>query len=109
MIKCYIDKHGRRTADVGMLPSNIKSFLEQDIQNDVDDCDKIIRTIDEIRLGNCKKWEGTGNAHSIVITDKNVVIENNFDGNSPRSIISLADLRECMNDWKLFLEGQSEH
>lgn len=103
MVKCYKDENGypRAMAD-DEQNEVVAAFLEQDIQGSISMVEELLRVLDQVKNGQLKNWEGTGNAHTVVITPEAVVFENEFE-DGLRSTISPNEFEMALRSWQMVL------
>ncbi len=82
-------------------------FLETDIQGSIDLCAKVLTALDDIMAGRSKRWQMTGNAHTLAISKRLARIQPGF-GSNPDLVLSLAELRHALQEWKALLEKTTE-
>jgi len=98
----YRDAKGDPRAATGRDQRLLGLFLESDIQGSGGICDEVLSALDDIAAGRCKRWQMTGNAHSLILSKRRARIHAEF-GKSPDLILSPAELRQALLEWKLLL------
>ena len=78
-------------------------FLEADIQGSNGMCDEVLSALDDIAAGRRKRWQMTGNAHTLTLSKRRARIHAEF-GRSPDLILSPAALRQALLEWRLLLD-----
>jgi len=54
----------------------LESYIISEIGTSLDACREILTAVEHIRCGSTAKWEGTGNAYTLVLSSEDAVIEN---------------------------------
>ncbi len=84
--------------------------MEQGIQGDVSECQRLIQLIDDVRSGRVPRFEGTGNAHTLLLSPNRARIENEYAIPPMMGEFSLADLQDALRGWLDLLQNKdSEH
>jgi uncharacterized protein YacL (UPF0231 family) len=78
-------------------------FLEADIQGSVGLCDEILSALADIAAGRQRRWQMTGNAHTLVVSKRLARIRAEL-GSAPDLVISPAELRRALQEWKILLD-----
>ena len=99
MIRCYRGKDGYPRVDVGEAHPEIGRFLEGDVQSSMGHCKELIEIAEQVELGRCPSYSGTGNAHTVTITPTGVTIENEWDESLGIAKLSIAEFKQCLQLW----------
>ena len=98
-ISFYRDDTGllrARTADKDRL---LAVFLETDIQEDTEMAAELLKQIKVLQKGGKKRYETSGNAHTITMTPKTVTIESLFDEEMQPFRMKLALFQDILTRW----------
>jgi hypothetical protein len=106
-VRLFRDQQGFPRAEAQTPCEALGWFLEQDVQSDTGSGREIIGLIDEVRSGNLVRWEGTGNAHTLVLTPELASIVNNYSDPPAGCELPIEDLKTALIDWIAFIEGSS--
>jgi hypothetical protein len=98
----YRDANGNLRAVTGRDRRLLGRFLEGDIQGSVGMCDEVLMALDDIAAGHRKHWQMTGNAHSLALSKRLARIKAEF-GSNPDLVLSLAELRQALLEWKTLI------
>ncbi|EMD9437021.1 hypothetical protein LGN20_00950 [Burkholderia cepacia] len=101
-MKIYVDERGFVHAEVPNESEILGDFLSGDIQGSVYAADEYINACISVENGDVKKWEGTGNAHTVIIEEDGVEIFNEYTEQSMR-IIGIRNFRVYLEEWKKYL------
>ena len=99
----YRDDKGDPRAKTSRDQRLLGRFLEADIQGSVGMCDDVLAALDSIAAGRRKHWQMTGNAHSLAISKRLARLRPEF-GSGPDLVLSLAELRQALLEWKALLD-----
>lgn len=77
-------------------------FLEQDVQRDENTCVELLAACDQI-AAHGGTWELSGNAHSIVITQENVAITNEYAPPPNFCEIPISDFKKSVEIWLQYI------
>ena len=115
IVKCYIDEHGFRRAEVSPPYQLLGWYLEDDVQGSLYHCKLLFSEIEKVKAGVEPEFSGTGNAHTVTITRDKVVIENEYLIESEDCDISriceipLVEFEQALTQWFEFIKvGQEE-
>lgn len=100
----YHDDHDFPRAEVETPYEVLGWFLEQDVQSSVSWCKELVGIIETIQCGRKARWEGTGNAHTLVLTQKRVRIENEYTDPPQSCELSLHDFENAILEWSTFIQ-----
>lgn len=101
------DDKGDFRAKTGRDQRLLGRFLETDIQGSSGLCNKVLTALDDIAAGRSKRWHMTGNAHNLALSKRLARIQPLF-GSAPDLVLSLAELRHALQEWKALLEKTPE-
>ncbi len=79
-------------------------YLEEDVQSSLATCDELHSICKEVSSDAKKRWEGIGNAYSILIECGNVTIKNEFDDDVKPCTVSIKEFQNAIKQWKELLE-----
>ncbi len=99
----YRDAQGDLRAETGRDRRLLGRFLEADMQGSNAMCDEVLSALDDIAAGRGKRWQMTGNAHTLVISKRRARIHAEF-GRSKDLLLSPAALRLALLEWKALLD-----
>ncbi len=83
-------------------------FLEQDIQSSGVVTNEFLEIVESMKDGRQAEWNGTGNAHSITISPKEVSIENIWDDSLGIAQVSLDDFKQALLSWLACISAEAE-
>lgn len=98
----YRDAHGDLRARVEPERRLLARFLEADIQGSPALCDEVLAALAEVADGRRRRWQRTGNAHTVIAGRRNVRIRAEF-GSAPDLLLPLAELRQALVEWRTLL------
>jgi len=101
----YRDDHGDLRAETGRGLRSLGRFLEADIQGGRGVCGEVLTALDEIAAGRLKRWRMTGNAHTLMLSQRRARIHAE-SGRSTDLVLSPAVLRLALLEWKALLDKQ---
>ena len=104
----YRDAKGDLRAETGRDRRLLGRFLEADVQGGGGMCDEVLAALDDIAAGRSKRWQMTGNAHTLILGKRRARIHAEF-GRSADLVLSLAVLRQALLEWRALLENASRH
>ena len=81
-------------------------YLEQDVQSSPTTCDELHSICIDVTSGDKGRWEGVGNAHSVLIEGENVTIENEFDDDAEPCTIPVKEFQNALKQWKELIGGE---
>ena len=102
-LKCYVDEYGVQRAKVSSPYELVGWYLEREIEGDVNSCKRLLGLIDKVKNGVEPEYRGTGNAHTIMITGDNVVIENEYSDLFDRCEVPLSAFERALTWWLQFI------
>jgi len=103
-MKMFIDKNGFRVAELGRENQVLADFLMGDVQGSLYGIQELINACTLVERREVPKWEGTGNAHTVIISRDSVEIFNEYTEGS----LSISDVKEFkmyLNKWKEFISS----
>ena len=100
-MRCFVDTSGFRRIEVAPLPDTVASYLELDVQDGVEAAAKLLAQVDAIANGKLPSWEAAGETFAITLSRDGVSIDCVWGDDN--CIVSLADFRECLLAWRVFL------
>ncbi|WP_155635728.1 hypothetical protein [Burkholderia cepacia] len=101
-MKIYIDEHGFIHPELAEGNEILGDFLSGDIQGSVYAADEYINACRSVERADAKRWEGTGNAHTVIIENGCVEILNEYTGKSLK-IKNIENFRAYVDVWKEYL------
>lgn len=104
----YRDDDGNLRAQTGRDLRLLGRFLEADIQDSILMCDEMLAMLADIAAGRRKRWQMTGNAHTLTISKRRARIHAEF-GRASDLVFSPAVLRRALLEWRALLENASRH
>ncbi len=104
----YRDDDGDLRAQTGRGLRLLGRFLEADIQGSILMCDEVLAALAAIAAGRCKRWQMTGNAHTLTLSRRRARIHAE-SGRSRDLVLSPAALRRALLEWRILLENASRH
>jgi len=104
----YRDENGDPRATTGREQRLLGRFLEADIQGSAGMCDEMLAALDDIAAGRSQRWQMTGNAHTLILSKRRALIHAEF-GRSRDLILSPAELRQALLEWKTLLKPKRGH
>ena len=75
-------------------------YLEQDVQSSPATCDELQSICTDVTSGAMERWEGVGNAHSILVEGENVTIRNEFDNDAEPCTVPIEEFQSALTQWK---------
>lgn len=111
--KYSLDEHGIRRAFVISPYELLGWYLEDDVQGSLYHCKLLFSVIEKVKNGALEEWSGTGNAHTITITQDRVVLENEYlleSEETPRRNceIPLIEFEKALKEWFQFIQSDQE-
>jgi hypothetical protein len=67
-------------------------------------CRETLKAIDRVSRGEPPIWQATGNAYTLTLSAEEARIEAEFDEQAEPCRLPLAELREAVTQWLVFLE-----
>lgn len=104
--RLYRDENGDLRAATGRERRLLGRFLESDIQGSSAMCSEALTALDDIAAGRLKRWQVTGNAHTLTVGKRRSRIHAEF-GRSADLLLPTAELRLALVEWKLMLDKKS--
>ncbi|MCX6558400.1 MAG: YacL family protein [Candidatus Aminicenantes bacterium] len=98
----YRDAKGDFRAKTGRDQRLLGRFLEADVQGSVGICDEVLAALDDIAAGRRKRWQMTGNVHTLIVSMRRARIRTEF-ASDPELILSPAALRQALLEWKTLI------
>jgi uncharacterized protein YacL (UPF0231 family) len=102
----YRDDHGDLRAETGRGLRLLGRFLEADIQGSRGVCDEVLAAFADIAAGRRKRWQMTGNAHTLTLSKRRARIHAE-SGRNTDLVLSPAVLRQALLEWQALLENAS--
>lgn len=102
----YRDDQGDLRAETGRAQRLLGRFLETDIQGSRGLLDDALNALDDIAAGRRKRWQMTGNAHTLTLSKRRVRIHAEF-GRSADLVLSPAVLRQALLEWEALMESKT--
>ncbi len=102
----YRDADGVPRAQAGRGLRLLGRFLETDIQGSRGLCDEVLKALADIAAGGRKRWQMTGNAHTLIVSKRRARIHAEF-GRAADLVLSSAVLRQAVLEWRALLENAS--
>ena|SRR5262245_1677795 len=103
-LKLYYDAHDFPRAEVDTPHEVLGWFLEQDVQSSLPWGRELVETIENIQADRTSHWEGTGNAHTLVMTGKGVRIDNEYVDPPQSCELSLHEFKRAVQSWLTFIQ-----
>jgi uncharacterized protein YacL (UPF0231 family) len=104
----YRDANGDLQAETNREERLLGRFLEADIQGSGSLCDAVLAALGDIASGRKKRWQMTGNAHTLIVSKRRAHIRVEF-GSDRDLILPPADLRQALLEWKALLDKKPPH
>jgi len=101
----YRDADGDLRAKTGRARRLLGRFLETDMQGSNEMCDEALAALDDIASGLRKRWQMTGNAHTLIVSKRRARIQAEF-GSAPDLVLPPVDLRQALLEWKKLLNSK---
>jgi len=98
----YRDAKGDLKAKTGREQRLLGRFLEADLQGSVGMCDDVLAALDDIAAGRSQRWQMTGNAHTLVLSQRRARIHPEF-GRALDLLLAPAELRQALLEWKALI------
>lgn len=80
-------------------------FLEADIQGSRALCDEVLAALDDVMAGRRKRWQMTGNAHTLAAGKRTSRIRAEA-GRAADLVLPTSELRLALLEWRLLLGGR---
>jgi uncharacterized protein YacL (UPF0231 family) len=101
----YLDDDGDPRAETLRSQRLLGRFLESDIQDSHGLCADVLAALDDIASDRRKRWQMTGNAHTLILSKRRARIRAEF-GRSSDLILPPAELRQVLLEWQELLESK---
>jgi len=101
----YRDDNGDPRAATGRDRRLLGRLLEADFQGSHRLCADVLAALDDIAAGRRKRWQMTGNAHTLILSRRQARIQAEF-GRSSDLVLPTPELRLALLEWKALLEGK---
>lgn len=98
----YRDDDGVPRAETGRKERLLGRFLEADIQGGSGMCAEVLSALDDIAAGRRKRWQLTGNAHTLTLSKLRARIHAEF-GRAADLVLPVDELRRALLAWKALL------
>ncbi|MDF2378596.1 MAG: YacL family protein [Candidatus Gracilibacteria bacterium] len=86
----------------------IGSYLESDIQSDEISCQEIITYVEEVKSGKRKEWQGSGNAHILLLKSDFAYIQNMYlDDPVEEVTCNIEAFEKAIRGWLTFITDKS--
>jgi len=109
IVKCYIDEHGFRRAEVSPPYQLLGWYLEDDVQGSLYHCKLLFSEIEKVKAGVEPEFSGTGNAYTITITGDKVLLEDEYSEPLTTCEIPLFEFEQALTQWFEFIKvGQED-
>lgn len=102
----YRDDHGDLRAETGRGLRLLGRFLEADIQGGRGVCDEVLAAFADIAAGRRKRWQMTGNVHTLTLSKRRARLHAEF-GRASDLVLTPAVLRQALLEWQALLENAS--
>lgn len=102
----FRDDDGDLRATTGRQRRLLGRFLEADIQGSRALCDEVLAALAGVIAGRRKRWEMTGNAHTLSAGKRTSRIHAEA-GRAADLVLPTAELRLALLEWRLLLGGKS--
>jgi len=104
----FLDAKGDLRAKTGREQRLLGRFLETDIQGSNGMCDDVLAALDDIMAGRSKRWQMTGNAHTLLLSKRRARIHAE-SGRAADLVLSPAELCQALLEWKTLLDKKNVH
>jgi hypothetical protein len=84
----------------------LAQYLASDVQESSEVTMLLLELLDQIESGELESWEGTGNAFTLTLAPEGATIQPEFGTDDEPRQVSLADLRDALEDWLSLIEDQ---
>lgn len=101
----FRDDDGDPRAETGRERRLLGRFLEADIQGSRALCDEALAALDDVVAGRRRRWEMTGNAHSLSAGKRTSRIHAEA-GRAGDLVLPTSELRLALLEWRLLLGGK---
>jgi uncharacterized protein YacL (UPF0231 family) len=103
MLRFHHDAAGDPRAHAGEDRKLLAHWLESDVQGSAALARKILAALEKLEAGELDSWEGTGNAFTLILTEKGAAIEPALESTADPLHLSLPELREALERWVEFV------
>ena len=104
-MKFYRNGDGNLQVESAPASTGIGRFLIEDVQGSPAACREILMIIEGIYRDEMASWRRVGNAHTLILSKNEAVVESLFASPGEQCRLSLEDFREIITNWLHFLEG----
>lgn len=104
----YRDAKGDLRAETDRSQRLLGRFLEAEMQGSIGMCDEVLAALDDIAAGRSKRRQINGNAHTLILSKRRARIQAEF-GRSPDLVLTPAELRQALLEWKALLDKKQPH
>ena len=84
----------------------LAQYLASDVQESSEVTLLLLELLDQIDSGELESWDGTGNAFTLTLAPEGATIQPEFGTDTEPRHVSLADLRDALEDWLSLIEDQ---
>ncbi|RTZ98111.1 MAG: hypothetical protein DSY89_09975 [Deltaproteobacteria bacterium] len=99
LISCYRDDTGLLRARTADKDQALAVFLETDIQEDTALVAELLKQIKLLKKGKKKRYQSSGNAHTVTLTPKTATLESLYDDEAPRYRLKLSHFQDVLTRW----------
>jgi len=100
----YLDEHGIHRVKSADGEELLGSFLEEDVQSSLDNCDIVLQSLSDVARGIRQPFHSTGNAHDVFIQPDRVCIEHLWLYPPVLPLeLTMNQFRQALLDWRTFL------
>jgi uncharacterized protein YacL (UPF0231 family) len=103
-IKFYKDRYKNPRVDLPKSLEALAWYLEQDLQKSMSCCDDMIKITESVEQGQLDSWKGTGNAHTVTINPKSVIIFNEFSDEVDSCSMATNEFKNAVLSWRNFIQ-----
>ena len=98
-LKINEDEFGCLRATTSPPYEVLGSFLSGDVQGNDIWAESVIRILEQAKKGTVAHWEATGNAHTVVIDQSGVQIENDYIDPKHTCKLTLDEFENALKQW----------
>jgi uncharacterized protein YacL (UPF0231 family) len=98
----FRDDDGGLRAATGRARRLLGRFLEADVQGSRALCDEVLAALDDVMAGRRKRWQMTGNAHTLSAGRRRARIHAET-GRAADLLLPTSELRLALLEWRLLL------
>jgi hypothetical protein len=95
---------GRAARDSGRRGEVLASFLQSDVQGDLDAARAVLAEIDAVTRGETPQRAAVGNAYSVAVSREGVTIRNEVIEDARPERYTFAEIREALCIWVAAIE-----